>query len=475
MDRPNIILINCDDLGYGDLGCYGSPVNKTPTLDRMAAEGMRFTDYHVMSAVCSASRAALLTGCYPQRVGMPGVLFPGNAIGLHPDEITIADVLKGQGYRTKIVGKWHCGDQPEFLPTKHGFDEYYGLPYSNDMGIQGPPEKRPERVPLPLLRDDEVIQEQPDQRGLTERYTEQCVRFIRDNASTSSAGSGQAGSAQARPFFLYLAHMYVHVPLFVPRRFLKQSDNGGYGGAVECIDWVAEVLFRELRRLGLDENTMVIFTSDNGSRARGEGGSNAPLRGTKGTTWEGGQRVPFIVRWPGKVPAGRVCDEPVTSMDFMPTLARLAGTTEPQDRTIDGKDISPLIFGEDGARSPHETFCYYARFSLAAVRKGKWKLHFFEGSAFRQDAEEHHMLFDLDSDIGEERNVLDEHPEVVRELTAIADVARQDLGDERMEVQGKGCRPIGRVEDPKPLATYDENHPYIVAAYDTPDTKVMAG
>lgn len=461
MDKPNIILINCDDLGYGDLACYGSKVNKTPYLDRMADEGMRFTDYHVMSPVCSASRAALMTGCYPQRVGMPGVLFPGNDIGLHPDEITVADVLKGQGYRTKIVGKWHCGDQPEFLPTKHGFDEYYGLPYSNDMGIQGKPENRHKRVPLPLLRNDEVIQEQPDQRGLTERYTEQCVRFIRDN--------------KEGPFFLYLAHMYVHVPLFVPQRFLKQTENGGYGGAVECIDWVAGVLFDELKRQGIDENTMVIFTSDNGSRARGEGGSNAPLRGTKATTWEGGQRVPFIVRWPGKVPAGKVCDELVTSMDFMPTFARLTGTTEPQDRKIDGKDISALIFGEDGATSPHEIFCYYIQQRLEAVRKGKWKLHFGKGQMFAAQSDPINELYDLESDIGEEHNVFDEHPDIVAELRAAADMVRKDLGDNLTETEGNGCRPIGRVANPKPLAVYNENHPYIVAAYDMPDTNVSGG
>lgn len=461
MKYPNIILINCDDLGYGDLACYGSKVNKTPYLDKMAEEGMRFTDYHVMSPVCSASRAALMTGCYPQRVGMPGVLFPGNGMGLHPDEITVADVLKGQGYRTKIVGKWHCGDQPEFLPTNHGFDEYYGLPYSNDMGIQGAPEKFAERVPLPLMCNDEVIQEQPDQRGLTERYMEQCVRFIRDN--------------KAGPFFLYLAHMYVHVPLFVPQRFLRQSGNGGYGGAVECIDWVAGVIFDELKRQGLDENTLVIFTSDNGSRARGEGGSNAPLRGTKATTWEGGQRVPFIVRWPGKVPAGRVCDELVTSMDVMPTFARLAGTTEPQDRKIDGRDISPLIFGLDGATSPHEVFGYYMLQRLHAVRKGKWKLHFATGVMFARQPDPVNELYDLETDIGEERNVFEEHPDIVAELRAAADMMRKDLGDALTGTEGAGCRPIGRVDNPKPLAVYNANHPYIVAAYDMPDTNVMGG
>lgn len=467
MTKPNIILINCDDLGYGDLACYGSLVNKTPYLDKMAEEGMRFTDYHVMSPVCSASRAAMLTGCYPQRVGINGVLFPGDPIGLHQEEITIADVLKEQGYRTKIVGKWHCGDQPEFLPSNHGFDEYYGLPYSNDMGIQGKPENRSNRVPLPLMRNDDVIQEQPDQRGLTERYTEECVRFIRDNAST--------GSAQTTPFFLYLAHMYVHVPLFVPRRFLRQAENGGYGGAVECIDWVAGVIFDELQRQGLDDSTMVIFTSDNGSRARGEGGSNAPLRGTKFETWEGGQRVPCIIRWPGNVSAGSTCDELVTSMDFMPTFARLTGATVPQDRTIDGKDISPLIFGEDGAVSPHEFFWHYRLGNLEAVRKGKWKLHVAKGKVF-DDAEPYQPeLYDLDVDIGEEHNVIDQHPEVVQQLLAIADAARRELGDTVTGDEGSGKRDVGRVEDPKPLAVYNENHPYIVAAYDTPDTKVMGG
>lgn len=461
MKKPNIILINCDDLGYGDLACYGSPVNKTPCLDRMADEGMRFTDYHVMSPVCSASRAALMTGCYPQRVGINGVLFPGDPIGLARDEITMADVLKGQGYRTKIVGKWHCGDQPEFLPRSHGFDEYYGLPYSNDMGIQGKPEDFSRRVPLPLMRNDEVIQEQPDQRGLTERYTEECVRFIRDHTPG--------------PFFLYLAHMYVHVPLFVPARFLRQAGNGGYGAAVECIDWVAGVLLDELKRQGLDEQTLVVFTSDNGSRARGEGGSNAPLRGTKFTTWEGGQRVPLIVRWPGQVPAGRVCGELVTAMDCLPTFARLAGTTEPQDRKIDGRDISPLIFGEEGATSPHETFWYYRLDHLEAVRKGRWKLHLAKGKAFGQEGEFINELYDLENDMGEAHNVFDEHPDRVAELRAVADEARKDLGDRLTGAAGCGRREVGRVENPKPLAVYNANHPYIVAAYDTPDTPVMGG
>lgn len=460
-DHPNIILINCDDLGYGDLACYGSKVNKTPTLDRLAAEGMRFTDYHVMSPVCSASRAALMTGCYPQRVGINGVLMPADAIGLHPEEVTLADLLKARGYRTKIVGKWHCGDQPEFLPTNHGFEEYYGLPYSNDMGLQGKPENLPKRVPLPLMRNDEVIQQQPDQRGLTERYTEECVRFIRDNRD--------------RPFFLYLAHMYVHLPLFVPQRFLRQAANGGYGAAVECIDWVAQVLLFELQRLNLDARTMIVFTSDNGSRARGEGGSNAPLRGTKFTTWEGGQRVPMIARWPGRVPAGKVCHELVTAMDFLPTFARLTGTTPPQDRVIDGKDILALLLGEEGATSPHEVFYYYRLNNLEAVRKGKWKLHFAKGRTFEEGEMQSPELYDLEADLAEQNNVIDRHPEIVAQLNILADKARRDLGDGLTGVEASGWRPVGRVAKPKPLATYDVHHPYIVACYDTPDTQVMGG
>ncbi len=459
--KPNFILINCDDLGYGDLACYGSKVNATPFLDQMAREGIRFTDYHVMSPVCSASRAALMTGCYPQRVGINGVLFPGEAIGLHPNEITIASILKQQGYRTKIVGKWHCGDQPPFLPTKHGFDEYYGLPYSNDMGIQGKPENLHKRIPLPLMLNDEVIQQQPDQRGLTERYAEQCVRFIRENRD--------------RPFFLYLAHMYVHVPLFVPQRFLNQAKNGGYGGAVECIDWVAGLLFDELKRYGLDENTLVIFTSDNGSRARGEGGSNDPLRGTKFTTWEGGQRVPFIMRWPGRVRAGVVCSELITSMDVLPTLARLAGAFEPTDRKIDGKDLAPLMFNKESATSPHEQFFHYRLENLEAVRRGKWKLHLARGNGFKISEAIKPELYDLTADIGETTNVADQNPEIVKQLLSLAEVARQDLGDAITGAEGTGKRPVGRVDNPCPLATYDVNHPYIVACYDTSDTAVMSG
>lgn len=450
-DRPNIILVNCDDLGYGDLCCYGSKVNRTPNLDRMAREGVRFTDFYMASPVCSPSRGAMMTGCYPRRIGFGSfdgkwVLFPGQGCGLSSAETTIAGALKQRDYATKIVGKWHCGDQPEFLPTRHGFDDYYGLPYSNDMGRQGGRETFP---PLPLLRGEEVIQEQPDQSSLTERYVEECVRFIRENRNG--------------PFFLYFAHMYVHLPIFAPWRFLKSTGNGPYGAAVECIDWSIGVLMHELRALGLDENTLVMFTSDNGSRARNEGGSNSPLRGYKGTTWEGGQRVPFIARWPGMIGAERTCAELTSAIDLFPTLAGLAGAELPTDRRLDGYDFYPLMAGDGNTAGPRETFFYYLSDDLEAVRDGRWKLHFSKnGDAIRE-------LYDLRADVGETRNCIDENPDVVARLEAHAARIREDLGDARAGDQGKNCRPIGRVENPLPLTEYDPDHPYIVAMYDVPN------
>jgi len=448
--KPNIVLINCDDLGYGDLGCYGSSVNKTPAIDRMAAEGMRFTDFYMASPVCSPSRGAMLTGCYPPRIGFGSfdgrwVLFPGQELGLNPEEITIAKLLKEQGYATQIVGKWHCGDQKEFLPTRHGFDHYYGIPYSNDMGRQKEDDVYP---PLPLLRDEEVVQAQPDQRGITERYVEECVRFMRQKA------------AEETPFFLYLAHMHVHLPHYPPERFVRESDNGVYGAAVACIDWATDVLLRELEALGLDDNTLVIFTSDNGSRARDEGGSNAPLRSTKGTTWEGGQRVPCIVRWPGEIAAGSMCQELALSMDFYPTLAGIAGAQVPTDRIIDGKDMRPLLFSEQGAASPHEAFFYYKRNSIEAVRSGQWKLH------LRKDDAQVQELYDLAVDIGETDNVYAQHPQVVGELMEKVEACRRDIGDEAAGVEGENTRPIGRVETPDTLTHFDSEHPYMVAMYD---------
>jgi len=452
LDRPNIILVNCDDLGFGDLACYGHPQHLTPHLDRMATEGTRFTSFYMASSLCSPSRGAMLTGCYPRRIGCDGfegraVLFPGQGVGLNPSEVTFASLLKNQGYATQIVGKWHCGDQPAFLPTRHGFDHYYGLPYSNDMGRQVTRENSP---PLPLLLDEQVIEAQPDQASLTQRYAEQSVRFIRENRD--------------RPFLLYLAHMYVHLPLYVPQHFLDESRNGKYGAAVACIDWAMGVIMHQVRQLGLERNTLVLFTSDNGSR-NDYGRSNGPLRGTKGTSWEGGFRTPLLAWWPGTVPAGRVSDEVVSALDLLPTFATLAGAKAPQDRIIDGRDFAPLLRGEAGARSPRGAFFYYTQDHLDAVRAGRWKL-FVGRRPWTGDAANVRELYDLDRDIGETTNVADRNPDVVARLMALVDACREDLGDGTTRAEGNNRRPIGRVDNPAPLTTYDPDCPYFMAMYD---------
>lgn len=449
MDKPNIILINCDDLGYGDLGCYGSEINRTPAIDRMAKAGMKLTDFYMASPVCSPSRGGMLTGCYPPRIGFGDfdgewVLFPGQGVGLSPQETTVADLLKENGYRTKIVGKWHCGDQPEFLPARHGFEEYFGLPYSNDMGRQIGRENNP---PLPLIHNDEVVQEQPEQRSLTERYVEQCTDFIHQH--------------KEEPFFLYLAHMHVHLPLYAPERFVKNSINGDYGACVECIDWAADCLLHQLEREGLTERTLVIFTSDNGGRGT-HGGSNGPLRGNKGTTWEGGQRVPCILYWPGHVPGGTVCHHILSSLDFLPTFASLCKTKPREGIAIDGIDFSPLLTGKTETAS-RNTFFYYFMNDLEAVREGKWKLH------VRKNGEQVQLLYNLEEDIKEANNCYEEHPDVVTRLEMLLEDCRKELGDAASGVAGSGVRPVGRVDHPKPLTEYQEDHPYIIAMYDSAD------
>lgn len=449
--QPNIILMNCDDLGYGDLGCYGLTVNNSPVLDKLAEDGIRFTDFYMASPVCSPSRGAMMTGCYPPRIGFGSfdgkwVLFPGQAVGLSPEEITIAKLLQQSGYATKLVGKWHCGDQKEFLPTRHGFDSYYGLPYSNDMGRQYEDDTFP---PLPLMQDEEVIQQQPDQTSLTERYVEESVRFIREHPH--------------QPFFLYLAHMYVHLPIYAPDRFLRESQNGRYGAAVACIDWAAGVILHELKTHGLEENTIVIFTSDNGSRCRGEGGSNGVLRGTKGTTWEGGQRVPCIMRWPGMIPKGTVCRELATAMDLYPTLAELGSADVPQDRIIDGKSILSLMISGDNVKSPHDIFFYYLGNNLEAVRDRTWKFH------VRKEDQEIRELYNLKEDPGETKNLYNSYPSIVADLSARMDECRHDMGDEACGIKGKNVRAIGSVDSPDTLTQYNPEHPYIIALYDLKD------
>ena len=455
--RPNVVLINCDDLGYGDLGCYGSTQNATPTLDRMAAEGLRLDSFYMASPVCSPSRGAMLTGCYPPRIGFGDfdglpVLFPGQALGLAPTEVTLATMLAAAGYRTGMVGKWHCGDQPEFLPTNHGFDSFFGLPYSNDMGRQSgtPTDERGNQrgyPPLPLMLGDEVLEQQPDQASLTVRYLDEAVRFIR--------GAGDA------PFFLYLAHMYVHLPIYVLERFAAQSGNGAYGAAVETVDWVTGVILHELHAAGLDDSTIVVFTSDNGSRAT-EGGSNAPLRGAKGTTWEGGMRVPCIVRWPGRITPGRTSNELVTSLDLFPTLAAVCDAQVPTDRTVDGVDVSALLLDEQ-AQSPREAFWYYRMNDLEAVRADRWKLHVAKaGEAVTQ-------LYDVVAAPAESVDLAAERPDEVARLEAVAAEARRSLGDARVGAAGTDRRPAGRVPDPRPLTVYDPHHPYYATEYDLVD------
>jgi arylsulfatase A-like enzyme len=452
-----VVLINCDDLGYGDLGCYGSTRNATPALDRMAAEGLRLDSFYMASPVCSPSRGALLTGCYPPRIGFGDfdglpVLFPGQPCGLAPSETSLGRLLGDAGYRTAIVGKWHCGDQPAFLPMNHGFDSYFGLPYSNDMGRQAgtPTDERGDQrgyPPLPLLLDDEVLEQQPDQRSLTTRYLAEAVRFIR--------------RADARPFFLYLAHMYVHLPIYVQERFARGSRNGAYGAAVETVDWVTAVILHELQTLGLDTSTIVVFTSDNGSRGR-DGGSNAPLRGAKGTTWEGGMRVPCIVRWPGHVAAGRTSDELVASIDLFATLGAMGGAELPADRTIDGIDVSDVLL-DAAAGSPRDAFWYYRMNDLEAVRSGCWKLHVAKaGTAV-------HELYDVVADPAESTDRAADQPAEVARLGAIADDARRSLGDARLGIVGDDVRAIGRVTDPRPLTSFDPAHPYFEAEYDVAD------
>lgn len=444
--RPNFIIIFTDDQGYQDVGCFGSPDIRTPHLDRMAREGMRFTDFHVGQPVCTASRAALLTGCYPNRIGLLGALGPRSKIGISDHERTLAQILKGRGYATAIFGKWHLGDAPQFLPTRHGFDEYFGLPYSNDMWPNHPsnPKAYP---PLPLFRGEEIIGLMPDQTQLTTWYTEHALRFIERNRD--------------RPFFLYLAHNLPHVPLHVSDKFKGKSRRGLYGDVIMEIDWSVGQVLAALKHHGLDQRTLVIFTSDNGPWLLygNHAGSALPLREGKTTTFEGGLREPCIMRWPGRIPAGTVCPEFAATLDLLPTLATLAGTEPPSDRIIDGRDIWPLMSGQRGARSPHEAYYYYWGRHLQAVRSGPWKLHLAH-EFDRPDPPGHDglpgrysrqkigpALFNLDQDIGEARDVSGDHPEIVARLEALAEKARDDLGDSATGREGKNVRPPGQLAE----------------------------
>lgn len=397
---PNIIIVFADDLGYGDLRCYGAEKIKTPHLDRMAREGMRFTDFYCGAAICSPSRAGLLTGRYHVRMGINTVFFPFSKDGLDASEITLAQLLKAQGYATACIGKWHLGHLPEFLPTRRGFDYYYGIPYSNDMDV----EKRGD-PPVPLMRGEEIIEQPVDQHTLTKRYTEEAVRFI--------------GEHHQEPFLVYLPHTMPHVPLFVSENFEGLSEGGLYGDVVEEMDWSMGRILDALDKHDIDEHTLLIFTSDNGPwLSYGDhGGSAGPLREGKGTTFEGGMRVPCIMRWPGHIEAGRVERSVASTLDFLPTCAALTGAKMPDDRAMDGQDISPVLSGR-GQRA-HQDMHFFHQGQLQAYRSGKWKLKRpFKGKIYGKKVQHPALLFDLEADPGEQNNLAGEYPEQAARMDA---------------------------------------------------------
>lgn len=454
-DLPNIIIIYADDLGYGDLGSYGSTVHKTPNIDKMTSEGIYFTGFYSASPFCTPSRASLLTGSYAKRVNMAVdvdgycVVFPVGKKGLNPKEINIANHLKKSGYNTACIGKWHLGDQQEFLPNNQGFDYYFGLPYSNDTGPEFAKDNNFDRVfpPIPLVKNTEVIEAPIDQRTLTQRYTEEAITYIEKNSNT--------------PFFLYLAHTMPHYPPNASESFRGKSNNGLYGDSVEEMDWSTGKIIQTLERLKLDKNTLVVFTSDNGAATHYDElikGSNKPLRGWKGSTFEGGMRVPFVAWWPGRIKPGTTTDELATTMDLLPSISSLVNNPLPKDHKIDGKNILPLLFNEPNATSQYEVFYYYLREQLQAVRKGKWKLHLplkkackgcwkYE-SEFRPTA-----LYNLETDLSESIDLKVEYPNVVEELSSYAELARKDLGDG--ERKGESQRVAGYIKHPVPLEKKD--------------------
>ncbi|MEO6000590.1 MAG: sulfatase [Chitinophagaceae bacterium] len=419
--QPNIIVILADDLGYGDLGCYGHPTIRTPNLDKMAIEGLRFTQFYVGAAVCTPSRAALLTGRLAIRTGIYGnhaVLFPNSASGLPLKENTIAETLKSKGYKTGMVGKWHLGHLPEFLPLRQGFDYYFGVPYSNDMGKIATTRVNPDNpkaslrrenaVPLPLFRNDKKIEEEPDQHFLTKRYTEEAVQYIKENKS--------------KPFFLYYASNFPHVPLYASPSFAGKSKRGPYGDVVEELDWSVGEILKTLKSLKIDQNTLVIFTSDNGPWLTqfDHGGSAGILYEGKFSTYEGGMRVPAIAWWPGKIKPNTISTALATTMDLLPTFAKLSHAALSPNVELDGQDISELLLGrKDNIR---DQVLFYINENLYAIRKGKWKAHFITHPSYSAEAPVSHelpLLYDIDSDPSEKYNLAKWHPKVIEEMRAI--------------------------------------------------------
>ncbi len=475
--KPNIIVILADDMGYGDLSCFGASDIATPNLDRMATEGAKFTSFYV-APVCSPTRASLMTGCIAQRVGIGGVIFPRNNHGLNADEITLPELLKDQGYSTAIIGKWHLGNEDVFQPLKHGVDYWYGTPASNSQGFVPTLKQYAadciwregythesilnlKEVPCPLVRNNLVIEVPAEQTQFTQRYTRETVRFITENKD--------------KPFFVYLAHNMPHAPLHASEKFVGSSKRGIYGDTIQELDWSTGEILKALKELELDKNTLVIFTSDNGPNTR-TGSSAGPLKGGKGSTLEGGVRVPFLARWPGAIPAGLESGESVTVMDFLPTLTKLAGGEVPQDRMIDGKDIWPLLAGMKDAKSPHEAIYYLRGRGVDGIRVGDWKYMTVDSKASLTEVEieltreaqklprkerkalikertkaaqseqgNNEMLFNLNDDIGEQNNLFAKHPDIVARL-------KKRMEDFQSEFR-KTTRPAGIAGPTEPMTT----------------------
>lgn len=463
-DKPNIVLIFADDLGYGDIDGFGSSEIRTPNIHALAASGTKFTDFYVAQAVCSASRAALMTGCYANRVGMAGALNHKSATGIHPDELLLPEILKAQGYATGMYGKWHLGLPPFFSPLKNGFDDFLGIPYSND-NTKYHPVLFASMPPLPLFDGDQIIEEDPDQSLFTKRLTERSVAFIEANKD--------------QPFFLYVPHVMPHVPIFASDSFKGHSKTGLYGDVIEELDWSVGQIVKAIDDNGLGDNTLIIFMSDNGPFLSygAHSGTSKPLREGKLTCFDGGVRTPTVMRWNGKIPQARVCQTPLMTIDLLPTVCALTGADLPTS-TIDGVDISRVLLGDEEF-VPHESLVFYSGMELHAIRHGKWKLHFphkyltpnedlrsdgkpagfgkleplpitqsgVEGIASRHGYYVKTLplsLYDLSQDIGEQHDVAAENPEIVRQLKALAEPFRQELGDSLTGEVGAGLRPIGR-------------------------------
>lgn len=458
---PNTVIILMDDMGYGDIGRTGANQYETPNIDRLAAQGMQFTWFYCPQAVSSASRAGLLTGCYPNRIGISGALMPWSEVGINPDETTIAEMLKTKGYYSGIIGKWHLGHHQKFLPLQNGFDEYFGLSYSNDMwpvDFDGVPIRLKDSAnfkvkypPLPLMEGNTKVGEVltlQDQDKLTTLYTERAVKFIEKNKN--------------RPFFLYIAQSMVHVPLGVSDKFRGKSPQGMFGDVMMEVDWSVGEVMKALERNGLEKNTLVIFTSDNGPWLNfgNHAGNTGGLREGKGTSWEGGQRVPCIMRWPGMIPAGTVCNKLASSIDILPTLAAITGAPLP-DKKIDGVNILPLLLGDKEAFPRHEFLYYYQQNALEAVQIDYWKLILpHSGRTYRgfkpgsdgwpgptgTEKIETMQLYDLRRDPGEQYDVSQWYPEKVKELLELAERARADLGDDLTQRPGSGRRKPGSIQ-----------------------------